>query len=691
MRGCGILGASVHIFLLCSLLSTYTFAETLDFRRMEEACQQIGVPLSDELKRKFALEMELADATLRFRPYANLAEKKKFPDFDKFLKCQDPRNCHPAVARLFLVDREGEFVGDCTGTLVEEDVFRTNRHCIPEEMRRSGSDCYGRAFITFPAIGNQPAEIIRCRDIAYVSDAKEQDFALMKLTRKVARKPAQPAASDFEFKEGEKVVVYGYYRHIADTHRRTNCQINNGQIDCGEYKTTTQSSALLDKAGRLVGFGPVIDLNGSVSKPVTFSQAHTDLIARVANVAITSEDEAKRRKESSFPNWEAFVNAITHHESSQLFFSQCDRRSECTEGTVYVNFNGQTCTGALVGADLVALHPGCLPESLRGQASPKSCFDLYYIHLPERIVDDKAFPKERSTCDWVIHNPSLDSGEPAILRLRRPFKQSVRVLSTAALPTAENASIQQVEAGLDLKTYQVKHECSVAMKTLFAPQVESTRSSTITFADCPITAGMSGSLIADASGREVGIIHGQPNQGILMGILAMAYRFELLEAPENWLENGGRIRQMGAGSNLTIVPPTRDLITRKGVLPPSGPVKPLALPEHAIQAIEKEFDAAKSDFPQGWDWQLVRDDSAGIPAYAAKPRCLHDRTIKKIEFGAPIWRLKINLSFQLTGNFRVMKHPLVLNFVRDEVRSRVFLDVLRGSEIRIPFCSSTLK
>ena len=48
-------------------------------------------------------------------------------------------------------------MGLCTSFLIGNSLLVTNSHCLPEDLKATGTSCAGRIWANFPASGSYPA------------------------------------------------------------------------------------------------------------------------------------------------------------------------------------------------------------------------------------------------------------------------------------------------------------------------------------------------------------------------------------------------------------------------------------------------------------------------------------------------------------------------------------------------------
>ena len=120
------------------------------------------------------------------------------------VSCGDTTHCPPSVGMLvgawerFHDESDGSSASDyqvltCTGTLITNTIFMTNRHCLPPEVQAKEVSPRHRLAVAFPASGGFPAQVIPVGRILLTSDETAlpsehvPDYALLRLSRSAAR------------------------------------------------------------------------------------------------------------------------------------------------------------------------------------------------------------------------------------------------------------------------------------------------------------------------------------------------------------------------------------------------------------------------------------------------------------------------------------------------------------------------
>ncbi len=104
------------------------------------------------------------------------------------LRCANDR-CPEGVG-MFLWGELGS-LQRCTASLIAPDVAITASHCLPESARHAEASCEG-AWMTFPRVGERPAEWVGCRSVVHAgavddADVLRTDLAMIRLARAVDR------------------------------------------------------------------------------------------------------------------------------------------------------------------------------------------------------------------------------------------------------------------------------------------------------------------------------------------------------------------------------------------------------------------------------------------------------------------------------------------------------------------------
>ena len=106
------------------------------------------------------------------------------------VSCSD-NECSPSVGMLVIL-KAGNSAASCSGFLIAKDVLVTNAHCLPAELKKSGS-CNDQITVVFPALAESQAQMAggfkraeaKCESILGVSSADDKqgtDYAFLKIS-----------------------------------------------------------------------------------------------------------------------------------------------------------------------------------------------------------------------------------------------------------------------------------------------------------------------------------------------------------------------------------------------------------------------------------------------------------------------------------------------------------------------------
>ena len=165
----------------------------------------------------------------------------KWDQLDSFLPFfkKSCENCPPSFGHFLgqLTETEGTTTYrtsfNCQGGLVAEDLFLTNRHCLPEDLLNEGANCEGRAKIIFPEISDQHSlKVVECEKVIKISETHEgiptdrpqPDWALIKLKETLKERFNEVDQNGIEDKE--KLFAYS---PLVDP---SNNNVNMQKIEC---------------------------------------------------------------------------------------------------------------------------------------------------------------------------------------------------------------------------------------------------------------------------------------------------------------------------------------------------------------------------------------------------------------------------------------------------------------------------
>lgn len=185
----------------------------------------------------------------------------------------------------------------------------------------------------------------------------------------------------------------------------------------------------------------------------------------------------------------------------------CDRKENCHSAVALVSVATSEglnrCTGFLIDSDQLLTNSHCLPD---GDQYLGNCGNYVFAHfLGDEHRSCKRISKRSKTSD-----PSYQ--DYVVMELDRPiFGLNPMRVSKRGFRDLEKATVYRVDMTQDLATQtydgiQSKVFCQASHSTMLATNVRSSLSPLMTFGDCPVKPGHSGSPILNSNG-EAGAIN----------------------------------------------------------------------------------------------------------------------------------------------------------------------------------------
>ena len=108
----------------------------------------------------------------------------------------DSADCPSYALGFYTITGEDQSfnVTACSATLIAPDQVLTNRHCVPEDLRKTGASCQGRIRFVFPKTATYALENFDCSEIQALSDDYDHapppypDWAILKMSQRTQRK-----------------------------------------------------------------------------------------------------------------------------------------------------------------------------------------------------------------------------------------------------------------------------------------------------------------------------------------------------------------------------------------------------------------------------------------------------------------------------------------------------------------------
>ena len=190
----------------------------------------------------------------------------------------------------------------------------------------------------------------------------------------------------------------------------------------------------------------------------------------------------------------------------------CDFRGECEPAVALVSVaTGEgisRCSGFLISDHEVLTNDHCL-ESIDNRA--EACQGLVFIHFNNDT---------HRSCKRVVtrsHQTGIDSKDYAVIELdtpikdRRPLRVSKRGFSDNEMGTIFSVQPSQNSLTHTYDGKQVKLKCQASYSTLMDVNITSTAEPVMTFGNCAIQEGNSGSPIFNESGEVGALVQGYLN------------------------------------------------------------------------------------------------------------------------------------------------------------------------------------
>lgn len=189
------------------------------------------------------------------------------------VECANEGECDSSVGLLSLASEEG--AGQCSASLISDDIAVTNSHCIPSDLKAAGSDCSDRLWLNFvPSSANPHYETrLGCEKIVYAAgmtgSIANPDFAYIKLEKKSARPTLRLSRLGFNDKENYRVHKVNPIRargRVAGLLTSTDCVAVYNSVVVPGFSHPMAKVALLAECEIRKGNsgGPVVDSSGSL-------------------------------------------------------------------------------------------------------------------------------------------------------------------------------------------------------------------------------------------------------------------------------------------------------------------------------------------------------------------------------------------------------------------------------------------
>jgi V8-like Glu-specific endopeptidase len=132
-------------------------------------------------------------------PVENMPEGQKIAKAAT-VNCARGAECSPSVGLLSIAFSDEE-AGQCSASLIADDIMITNSHCIPDDIKKVGASCKNRMWLNFVKDSRYESQLA-CDKILAVSLKKgsvsKPDYAVVKLAQKSTRPSLQYSRAGFK-------------------------------------------------------------------------------------------------------------------------------------------------------------------------------------------------------------------------------------------------------------------------------------------------------------------------------------------------------------------------------------------------------------------------------------------------------------------------------------------------------------
>jgi V8-like Glu-specific endopeptidase len=345
----------------------------------------------------------------------------------------------------------------------------------------------------------------------------------------------------------------------------------------------------------------------------------------------------------------------------------CPFKDECQPAvaliSVVTNEGIERCTGFLISDNQVLTNDHCVSKSVAIEGTPNqpsniSCKQLIYVHFAKSGKNDEALTVDCQSIQMRSFENGVVSKDYAILKLASSVtdRKAVR-LSDRGFDANEPATIYrvQMDQNATTRTYdgvQTRLDCQSSYATLLYPALVSPRSPLMSFGDCAIQAGNSGSPVFNRDGKVGAIIQGFMN----------LKESEALHTELNERLLDGSFGQVAIGTQMSCIPELNDPV-KAGC----GPILN-AVGQNPAEFVDSFVGAFKTEtLPKTLSneiWSRIPSPAKDEQVYLKVPRCIDEKAEPNASYSTMMmsYRRGINRFLQAEWRSRFVEGEQVAEF-----------------------------